>query len=255
MLRNTFQHIPGVGERWEKRLWSSGCRSWDDFLRGDFCLPERVCRRVEEGVVESSMRLKSLDNIYFREVLPSAITWRAYPDFMEYACFIDIETTGLVPYHSYVTTVCVHSLRGTEVFIRHRNLEELGECLSKFKFIVSFNGARFDLPFLSSDLGLCFDQIHLDLVYPLRRLGLCGGLKSIERVLGIPRDTSGVTGWDAVRLWRAYSLNRVVEVAGRSVSGEKALDLLVEYNREDALVLKRLADYCFEELRRVSGFS
>ena len=39
------------------------------------------------------------------------------------------------------------------------------------------------------------DQIHLDLLHPLRRLGFFGGLKAIERATGILRseETSGLS--------------------------------------------------------------
>ncbi|KAF5414654.1 MAG: hypothetical protein C5S48_07945 [Candidatus Methanogaster sp.] len=33
---------------------------------------------------------------------------------------------------------------------------------------------------------MCF-RLHTDLIYPLRRIGYTGGLKAIERVLGIAR--------------------------------------------------------------------
>ena len=127
----------------------------------------------------------------------------------------------------------------------HSLAEELGE----YKYIVTFNGARFDLPFLSQSMGLVFPQIHLDLMYPLKSLGLRGGLKNIEKQLGMSRDTDGVTGYDAVRLWHAYKNNRSVEVAGRNVKGVDALDLLVEYNREDTVNLEKLADYAVKELK------
>ena len=252
MLRSTFQHIPGVGERRERELWSLGCRTWDDFLSGDYDSGRQS--RLRAGVLESKSRLDVLDHNYFKNSLPSAISWRAYRDFQDHACYVDIETTGLAPGHSHVTTVCLHSCRETKSYIRHQNLDELGEDLRKYKYIVSFNGARFDLPFLSADLGIVFDHIHLDLLYPLKRLGYRGGLKAIEGRLGMSRDTEGVTGFDAVRLWRSYRSGRTVNVAGMDVSGESALDLLVRYNKEDTVNLEFLADFTVNELRKVSGF-
>ena len=32
MLRHTFQHIPGLGERRERGLWRRGILTWDDLL-------------------------------------------------------------------------------------------------------------------------------------------------------------------------------------------------------------------------------
>ena len=62
----------------------------------------------------------------------------------------------------------------------------------------------------------------------------------VEKQLGISRgaETDGLSGWDAVRLWREYQ-------AGR----DKSLETLVEYNREDVVNLERLAEIAYERLR------
>jgi uncharacterized protein YprB with RNaseH-like and TPR domain len=250
MLTATFQHIPGVGEKKERELWSRGCVSWDHLLAKDYGLPGRKYARIKEHVLESKERLCALDHDFFRCGLGSKLSWRAYNIFREHACFLDIETTGLSAHSSHVTTVCVHGNKGTKSYIADDNMEELARDLSEYRFIVSFNGARFDLPFLSSSLGLEFPQIHLDLLYPLKSLGYSGGLKNIEKNLGMSRDTDGVTGYDAVRLWHAYKRDRSVEVAGRRVKGKDALDLLIEYNREDTVNLEKLADYTVSELKK-----
>ena len=71
------------------------------------------------------------------------------------------------------------------------------EEFSKYRLLVSFNGARFDFPFIKSEFPeIEFKQLHIDLMYPLRRIGYSGGLKNIEKLLGISRsdDTEGMTG-------------------------------------------------------------
>jgi len=56
-------------------------------------------------------------------------------------------------------------------------------------FLVTYNGARFDLPFIKHEYPeIEFDQLHADLMYPLRRIGYTGGLKVIERMLGVTRS-------------------------------------------------------------------
>jgi uncharacterized protein len=250
MLEATFQHIPGVGERTERRLWARGCTSWTRLLDGRFNLPSDTYLRLKAGALESISRLESRDNGYFKERLPSKITWRAYGAFEERACYLDIETTGLSPQYSHITTVCVHGGAGTKNYIHGRNMDELADDLEAYKYIVTFNGARFDLPFLSAKLGLKFPQIHLDLYSPLRSLGYSGGLKSIEKQLGIGRGTEGVDGRDAVYLWHAYRTGKPVTVAGRRVAGEEALDLLVRYNQDDTVNLVRLAEFTVEKMRQ-----
>jgi len=250
MLVSTFQHIPGVGEKKERELWGRGCVSWDHLLSSKYGLPDRKYAKIKEQVLESKERLCALDHDFFRCSLGSKLSWRAYNSFRDYACFLDIETTGLSAHSSHVTTVCVHGKKGTKSYIAGNNIEELPGDLKGYKYIVSFNGARFDLPFLTQSLGIEFPQIHLDLLYPLKSLGYSGGLKNIEKNLGMSRDTEGVTGYDAVRLWHAYKRDRIVEVAGRRVKGTDALDLLVEYNREDTVNLEKLADYAVNELKK-----
>ena len=250
MLTSTFRHIAGVSEKKERELWGKGCISWDHLLSSDYGLTEKKYAKIKEHVLESKERLNALDHDFFRRCLGTKLSWRAYNLFREHACFLDIETTGLSANSSHVTTVCVHGKMGTKSYIAGDNMEELPGDLKGYKFIVSFNGARFDLPFLTQSLGIVFPQIHLDLLYPLKSLGYSGGLKNIEKNLGMTRETDGVTGYDAVRLWYAYKKDRTVEVAGRSVKGTDALNLLVEYNREDTVNLEKLADYTVNELTK-----
>ncbi|MDD5112158.1 MAG: ribonuclease H-like domain-containing protein [Candidatus Altiarchaeota archaeon] len=250
MLKSTFQHLQGVGETTEKDLWRRGCKTWDHLLEQDYGLPQDTYRRLRAGILESRERLRILDHKYFRDALKTKLAWRAYEDFKEHACFLDIETTGLFPHHHEVTTVCVHTSRETKNYTLGDNLEKLKEDIGEYKYIVTFNGMRFDLPFLTRRMGITFHQLHLDLLYPLRTLGHRGGLKKIEHQLGISRETEGVTGFDAVRLWHAYKHNRAVDVAGMTVRGRQALDLLVKYNVEDTRNLETLAEYAVRKLKK-----
>src|SRR2546428_626169 len=102
-------------------------------------------------------------------------------------------------------------------------------------------GSRFDVPFLRKAFPrMHLDQIHLDLVHPLRRLGFVGGLKAIESQVGILRseETTGLGGFDAVRLWRAHD-----------EGDDDALDLLLRYNMEDVVNLEPLTELAYEGLR------
>ena len=124
------------------------------------------------------------------------------------AAFLDIETTGLSPYSSYLTLVGVLDQDGYHGFVRDDNLTDLREALERYDLVVTFNGASFDLPYVEHSFGSVFAHVaHLDLMYPLRRLGYGGGLKRIEAVLGVgrPSELSGLSGYDAVRLWRMWT--------------------------------------------------
>ncbi len=102
---------------------------------------------------------------------------------------------------------------------------ELLEALSGAQALYTYNGHRFDLPVIHRRLGLNLRRLFAsrDLMYDCWRRGLYGGLKAVERQLGIPRSLPHLDGRDAMRLWAAY-VDR----------GEKeALELLLRYNRED----------------------
>lgn len=98
--------------------------------------------------------------------------------------------------------------------------------------IVTFNGSSFDLPVIRKRLyaDLKRDYAHSDLLYVCRRRGLRGGLKVVERHLGIARETAGISGWDAPRLWYRYETR----------DDQAALHTLLRYNREDVVNLALL---------------
>jgi hypothetical protein len=108
---------------------------------------------------------------------------------------------------------------------------------------VTFNGARFDLPFIRKEYpGFSYEnKMHADIMYCLRRIGLCGGLKKIEVDLGISRseETTGIDGFEAVRLWNRYEKGN-----------EQALDLLLQYNREDIVNLETILEITYEDLKK-----
>lgn len=245
MLRNTFVHIPGVGYSTERHLWQSGAQTWEDFRQARDTLPLRpsLAKAIDAALEESEVSLKNRDHAYFGRSLPTREYWRAYSDFKHDTAYLDIETTGLDMDGSAVTVVGLFDGRKMHSFVRGDNLEAFPVALKKFKVLVTFNGARFDLPFLRTAFPeLTLDQIHIDLRYPLRRLGFVGGLKAIEKRVGIERseNTKGLDGWDAVRLWRAHE------------RGESdALDTLIEYNAEDVRNLETLIDLSYCTLRTI----
>ena len=118
-----------------------------------------------------------------------------------------------------------------KMFINSIDLEYFPQALKGCKVIVTFNRARFDLPFIERHLpGANFDQLHIDLLHPLRRLGLTRGPKRIETKLGLSRsgETTGLPGFDAVRLWYQYKRG-----------SQATLDTLVRYNIKDIQNLRK----------------
>lgn len=247
MLSSSFLHISGIGPKTEQRIWGRGVRSWNDFLASPSAagLPSRTTERVAEALRVSSERLADSDHRFFATALPRREHWRAYPEFSHRVAFLDIETTSLEG--DDVTLIGLYDGSDFRVYQKGVDLDEFRGEIGRFGLIVTFFGTAFDLPFLRRRFpGLEFDQIHVDLCYGCRRLGLTGGLKRVERVVGLTRapETEGLDGWDAVRLWREWE--------GGS---QEALDLLKAYNREDVVNLAALMRHAYPRLRERSGFA
>ncbi|QLD86042.1 ribonuclease H-like domain-containing protein [Natronomonas halophila] len=235
-LENSYIPVDGVGEATERKLWEAGARTWDAF-EPSLCGPT-TADRIESFIETARPRLESGDSAFFDRQLPSSERWRLYEDFRDEACFFDIETTGLNHTHDDVTCVTFHQGGDTETLVRGDDLtpENVRELLDA-PLLVTFNGARFDVPFLEESFDLSIDAPHLDLMYPCKQADLTGGLKTIETEVGIERDRPDLSGEDAVRLWREHE---------RGVDG--SLETLVSYNREDTVNMKTVADRTVERL-------
>jgi len=230
-IENSFIPVEGVGETTERRLWEAGVTTWDEF--DGRVVGERKADRIHRFVDTARERLADGDAQYFRETLPSGCHWRCYDNFRADTCFLDIETTGLDQRRHDVTVVSCHRASETTTFVADRDLtaERLQRELDDAKLLVTFNGKRFDVPFLESAFDVSVEAPHVDLMYPCRRLDLTGGLKTIEREVGIDRDRPDLSGEDAVRLWREYQRG-----------DEDALETLVSYNRDDTANLRTLME-------------
>jgi uncharacterized protein YprB with RNaseH-like and TPR domain len=241
MLTSTYIHIPRIGSTIEHRIWSCGIRTWSEFAEQQDEIPISAAKKITilAGIEESVQRLSAGDAEFFAKSLPKSEHWRAYGSFKDRIAFVDIETTGLSPNYDYMTVVGIYDGKKTKTYVRGINLDDIVDEIAKYDFLVTFNGARFDLPFIKHEYPeIGFDQMHTDLMYPLRRIGYTGGLKAIERALGIARsdDTTGITGFDAVRLWHEYERGSA-----------DALELLLKYNREDIVNLETIIELMHPE--------
>ncbi|MFH1651484.1 MAG: ribonuclease H-like domain-containing protein [Chloroflexota bacterium] len=154
-------------------------------------------------------------------------------------CYLDIETTGLSPGTCSVTVVGLYTCQGedtkvTQLVGRDITGASLMEALEGVSTLYTYNGSRFDLPFLVGCLGVDLDRMfpHRDLMYDCWRRRLFGGLKSVERQLGIPRRLADMNGFEAVRLWWRYVDSFDLD----------ALNRLLEYNKEDVVNLQVLKE-------------
>jgi uncharacterized protein YprB with RNaseH-like and TPR domain len=244
MLRATFLHLPGVGPATEAALWQEGIHDWRELASQLPSAGGRALARdsVARELAASERALADRDPAWFGRRLPDGEHWRLYPQFADRTAFLDIETTGLSPYAGIVTVVTVHGGGATRSFIAGEDLEELPAYLRRFPILVTFNGRRFDVPFLEACLpSMVAPPVHIDLRFVFYRLGIAGGLKRIEERLGVGDRTGveGIHGLDAVRLWQEYRRG-----------SRAALDKLVRYNRADTVNLEPLLVRATTDLTR-----
>ena len=153
--------------------------------------------------------------------------------------YLDIETTGLSPWYSEITVVGIHIVnefdtRFIQLVGEDITADSILEALEGVEVIHTYNGSRFDLPFIYCRLGVNLAKLfrHCDLMYDCWRNNLYGGFKAVERQLGIQRRLKAITGYEAVSLWWRY-INDY---------DEDALNTLLEYNKEDVINLKTLKE-------------
>lgn len=243
MLESTFIHIPGLGPDAERGLWAQGCRSWRDLSDGwdRYSIGGAELDSVKRGIAKSMRCLEARDGAFFGKGLGLKDAWRAYPDFRDSCLYVDIETDGGSS-GSSITTIGMYDGVEFRCLVKGRDLQDFPDIIARYGMIVSFYGSGFDLPMLQKRFpDLRFRHIHLDLCPTLRQLGITGGLKRIEKQLGVSRgdDTDGLGGLDAIRLWRRYS----------QLGDDQALETLIAYNREDVVNLEYLAQYAYGLLK------
>jgi uncharacterized protein YprB with RNaseH-like and TPR domain len=153
--------------------------------------------------------------------------------------YLDIETTGLQAGPYEITVVGIYVVDGRENRVVQLVGDEITErailqALEGVDTIYTYNGSRFDLPFIKASIGTDLETTfdHRDLMYDCWACNLKGGLKRVEVTLGVDRELKGLDGWDAVLLWRRYA----------RTGDKEALDKLLHYNKEDVVNLKALRD-------------
>jgi len=158
---------------------------------------------------------------------------------MKRRAYLDIETTGLDRSYYDITVIGV----GFEGRRKCRVVQLIGDRISDARLlgllsgvdeIYTYNGSRFDMPFIKEKLSVDLTQefSHRDLMYDCWKNNLKGGLKVVEQKLEIGRNSKGIDGFMSVRLWWDYVND----------NDEDALETLLEHNREDVVNLRVLRE-------------
>jgi uncharacterized protein YprB with RNaseH-like and TPR domain len=145
--------------------------------------------------------------------------------------YLDIETRWR---NSYITVVgFYHERTGLRQLVwPDLTAETFSAALPDAERIYTFNGNSFDLRVIRKHLGMnLLDRYKSrDLMYDCRSRGLRGGLKVIERRLGITRELEPLTNTQIQQCWSDWKHR-----------GDRfALERLLRYNGEDVMNLVEL---------------
>ncbi|MEK7415356.1 MAG: ribonuclease H-like domain-containing protein [Planctomycetota bacterium] len=248
MLTASFQFAKGMTEELERALWMRGVVTWD-LARAH---PEEVSEAVGasrsgkliEQITDAQKALAGRDRAWFRTAFGTKESWRLWRAYVapERVALVDIETTGLTPGYDQITVIGLADSRSARAFVAGKPMpgdepiDKFPQALKDYDLIVTFNGENFDLPFIErhfKDSAFRIDLPHMDLLLLSRSLGISGGLKDIEKQMGIVRgaDIAGVRGSEAIALWGAWK-------HGDAAAYKK----LVTYCKADCTNLRELAD-------------
>jgi uncharacterized protein len=237
MIRKSFIFLEKIRNTKEQNIWKQAA-DWKQFLKRDNIkgISAQKKHYYNRLIKEAEVALFSRNYNYFIGKLPQKEMWRMYDFCRDECCFLDIEVNS----QGKIILVSISNYYDTNFFVKHVNLyrRNLEKELAKYKLVITFNGGAFDLPKLRKQLEVDVKMPHIDLKPLCVNLGLKGGLKEVEKILGLNRP-SNLKG-NPVDLWKAFH-----------ASGDKEyLDLLIEYNREDSENLKGVMEYVYGQLSK-----
>jgi uncharacterized protein len=247
VIDRTFVFLEGVGANLERHFKVHGIQCWDDFLDASLVpgISLEKKKRIDIQIKLARKHLSIKNHEFFSLNIPKSEHWRLFDIFREDACYLDIETTGLSPAYDDITMISTWNGKEIMTFTKGENLnsESLNLELNRYKLLVTFN-----LPFMFKKYPMLKKNfLHMDLRWACKRIGLTGGLKLIEKKLGVSREDelADVDGREAVRLWRRWQRNK----------DEQALLLLKKYNQADVINLEKLAEIVKTSLEKQDKFT
>ena len=253
MLNRSFIFAKSMTEELERALWGKGLTTWELVRKhtGDAAevMGQARALKLVEAIGEAQAAVARKDTAWFKANWPERELWRLWAGYSELPriALVDIETTGLTPGYDQITVIGLADGAGAKVFVAGRPLgtdevlDRFREAIKGYDLVVTFNGANFDIPFIEKhfrDSHFRFEQPHLDLLWPARSLGLNGGLKDMEKQIGILRaaDIKEMRGLEAIQLWGAWK------------NGDHAAYArLTTYCKADCVNLREFADHVYKK--------
>ena len=245
MIRRSFVFLPSIGRATEKRIWSRGATTWNEFLSINSIAGFSRKRKddLDARLAEAEHFLNGERAEYFCGLLPSTEQWRLFEELKKGTAYLDIESDGVGPGHVVTMVGILHNGKMTTL-VRGQDLTQaaIAEALEGVKMLVTFNGSSFDFPMIEHEFPFSVPRVpHFDLRHVCPKAGYHGGLKSVEQQIGIsrPQELEYVTGEQAVYLWHLWNRK----------GNRNALNLLTRYNAEDVKNLEPLAEIVYQIMK------
>lgn len=238
--KKAFLHLPGIGPQKTATFPAKGIFNWDDLKLqyGAQVLPGVETPRHAELLLElgrCEAALIDANLSYLSKTLHRSDHWRLLADFGNKATFLDIETSGdeLRP---EISVVVMRHQGQLHTFTAGQNLDQFLHFLNEIELLVTFNGASFDVPQLENHFHIPMRDIaHIDLRWVCYHSQLKGGLKEIERAIGLvrPPDLIGMDGAEAAFLWQRW----------KWTGNQKLVRRLARYCAADVIGLEHLSNW------------
>lgn len=240
MIEKSFVFLDGIGSKGEQRILEQ-VKDWNGFLKTDKVkgISKKAKLFFNRRIKEAQKELHNLNADYFVGKLPKKEMWRLYGWFKDSVLFLDIEIDS----YGQVILIGMSDGYDSKLMVKGVNMDKnifLSE-LSKYKLLITFNGRSFDIPKIEKMFGIKISKAHIDLKPLCVNLGWKGGLKEVEKILGVKRPAH--LNGNPVDLWRAFH-----------ASGDREyLDLLIAYNEEDVVNLKAVMEKVYSNLSKNNG--
>jgi uncharacterized protein YprB with RNaseH-like and TPR domain len=240
-MQGCFRHIQGIGPKTASLLNESGIHTWDDCFSREEAIPFSGKRRKRfiENIRKSIDSLESRNIGFFTSTFPTAEQWRILSAYFDSATFIDLETTGLSWNYCHASIISAYHRGKLQSFVYGENLDDFLDLADEAELLVTFNGNSFDIPFIERTFNIpSLKCPHVDLRWIAWHRGYRGGLKSIEKQLGIRRPVhiDGIDGFEAVDLYYRWQQGD----AG-------ARELLISYCEADVVATYLVAERVLNE--------
>ncbi|RJQ15923.1 hypothetical protein C4573_07270 [Candidatus Woesearchaeota archaeon] len=239
MIQQSFIFLKGIGIKGEKNLWKQGIADWTVFLERKKIkgISEKRKEYYDAEIRKAKRALLADNSVYFANILQKKEHYRLWNYFKDSCLFLDIEGN-----RKKITLIGLYDGYDVKTILGKFGVDkqQFFQYLSQFKIIVTFNGNTYDLPALEHYFGEKILLPAIDLRHVCNKAGLKGSLKAIEKQAGIARKNKneGVLA----------ELNPEDYAYQCDYKAERHIKRLVNYNEEDVVNLKFIAEYALKQM-------